>query len=78
MVYRQQLEKSKVEATIKMSPEEYKEAILEYLVRYKMLPEGVDIASVRISDYDSTGSSRIRPTVTYVKEVLKLFSEDNK
>lgn len=72
MVYRQALEKKIVDATITLTTEEYKEAILQYLVNYKMLPDGIETKNVRVNENDRNGS-KIRPTITYTKEVLKLY-----
>lgn len=72
MIYRQAPEKETVDATITLTTEEYKEAILQYLVNYKMLPDGIETKNVRVSENDRNGS-KIRPTITYTKEVLKLY-----
>ena len=75
MPYRTQLEKEKVKASLELSVEEYKQAILDYLVRNKMLPEGVDISTVAVSQYAS-GGTKVKPKIEYTKEVIKLYDSE--
>lgn len=75
MPYRTQLEKEKVKASLELSVEEYKQAILDYLVRNKMLPEGVDISTVTVSKY-TPGGTKVKPQIEYTKEVVKLYDSE--
>lgn len=74
MPYRTAPERKIVKAELTLSAEEYKQAILDYLVRNKMLPDGVDVSTVTVSEY--IFSEKIAPKITYKKEVVKLYESD--
>lgn len=74
MPYRTAPEKEKVRAEITLSADEYQEAITEYIIKYKMVPEGIDVSDLSVSKY-SSGTSEVRPKITYTKEVVKLYPQ---
>ena len=63
----------RLEARFTLTPEEYQAAVMDYLVRNKLLPEGIDVCTVRV--ITTLAGYEIRPEVTYKKTIIKLYSK---